>query len=194
MEPEIIVKGSDKIWKKDVSISLEDGRTVGSAAESWVLKYRLRGPNAYTITATQYGTTSTHSVTLTSSTTDSYAAGDYWWNSWVEKGTERFDVAEGRLTVKANPATETGVFDGSTHAQKMLTAIESMMEGTASREEEEYKIEAPGGGGRSLRLFSRAELIGFYSFYKRLRQSELDSERIASGLGAKSKILSRFIR
>jgi hypothetical protein len=149
IEPSTITMGSTVKWTK----SLPD-YPVGT----WTLKYRFRGAaDIAAVTATTNG--SDFLVTLTAVATALYTAGSYWWYSWVESGSERYDIGSGSFTVKANPATATGTYDGRTQVQLMIAAIEAMLLGVAAREEQEYEISAPGGNGRRLAICPREDLI-----------------------------------
>jgi len=192
MEPSALTANTNVIWNETVSFDPGDGRTIGSPVDGWTLKYRFRGPANYTIVAGPNG--ASHTVTLAAAVTNTYAPGDYWWFSYVEKGAERFDYKSGRITIKADPVAATAAFDGRTNAQKMITAIEAMMQGTASREEQSYTINAPGGGGRSLSFFPREDLIKFLQFFQRAREAEVAAENAAAGRGTGRRILTRFTR
>ena len=88
-------------------------------------------------------------------------------------------------TLKANPAVDSG--DTRSHAKKVLDAINAVIEGTATEEQESYQIK-----DRSLKRRSVSELLELRSFYKAEYARELAEERIAQGLGNPNKIRTRF--
>ena len=68
------------------------------------------------------------------------------------------------------------------HAVKVLSALEAVIEGRASRVEREYEI-----AGRRIALLSPDELMKWYSFYKTAVNAESRS-------GKRQKISTRFVR
>lgn len=73
------------------------------------------------------------------------------------------------------------------HARKVLDAIESTLEGTATQAQSEFMV-----NGRSIKYFAPEQLLKLRSTYKREVANEESSDRINSGLGNKNKILVRF--
>jgi hypothetical protein len=187
VEPQEITAGDTIEWKK----SLADY----PASDGWILTYRLRGSRNYGIDNSVATIITTDAddflISIPAVITASYAAGDYWLFGFVTNGSVRKTVIEVRVTVLPDAQAASQAFDGRSHAKKMLDAIESMLEGTASREEQSYQIDIQ-GKMRQLSFFSRDELIRFRNFYKNEYNRELSAERIAAGKGGGRKILVRF--
>lgn len=165
-----------------------------SAADGWVLTYEFRSSSVRkTIVCTTYETTD-FLATISATVSATFPAGEYYVFARAELSGEKYTVWEGRITVKPNPAADSSGQDRRSHAKKMLDAIEAMMEGNASRDEQSYEISAPGMTTRRLQLCPKAELIQFYSYYKQLYQQELNAERIAQGKPSRNRILTTFTR
>lgn len=156
-------------------------------ADGWTLKYRLvprSSGTAIEITATTSG--SDYLVQVGSATTATWTAGEYSWLSWVEKTGARYTVDTGLVTLQANPAT-TASWDARSHAQKVLEAIEAVMENRATLDQMEYTI-----GGRSLRRTPLADLIKLHRRYQALVANEEAAQKLAAGLQVGGKIQFRF--
>lgn len=99
--------------------------------------------------------------------TSSLAAGDYSYQAKVIQGTEIHYVETGSFVVAANLFDQVGSsgnvtsLDIRTHAQKMLVAIEALLEGRASREHKSIKQ-----NGKELYKHSFAELTELRDYYK----------------------------
>ena len=85
-------------------------------------------------------------------TTDDVVAGLYTWVAQVAYGGEKFTVDSGVLTVNPDyhTGTSTATYDGRSHARIVLAAIEAVIEGRASIDQEGYEI-----AGRSLKRVVR---------------------------------------
>lgn len=159
-------------------------------ADGWTLKYRLT-PRFATPTQAPINLTATTSgsdylVQSAPATTALWVAGAYTWARWVDKSGARQTLSEsGDLLVKADPAATVQGHDARSHARIVLDAIEAVIEGRASKDQEEYTI-----GSRSLKHTPIADLIKFRGRYK----AEVLNERIAAGeegLGT-GKLVYRF--
>ena len=121
--PETIYAGDSLSWTESLG---------EHPAPAWTMHYVLRGASVLDLTSTPSG--SDHAFTATAAQTANLAPGRYSWQSFVSNGTaERYTIATGTLTVRANLAVQTAGFDGRSHAQKVLDAIEATMEGRATK-------------------------------------------------------------
>jgi hypothetical protein len=136
------------------------------------------------------GTYSGGDWTIALSVVDSAAIipGDYEWRIHAEDGPHRHTLYRGRITVQPNYEGNRP-FDTRTHARKVLDAIEAVIEGRATKDQEEYSIE-----GRSLKRTPLADLVKFRSQYQLELQREERAERAAAGLGSGRTIGVRFGR
>lgn len=182
IEPTAFFAGDTVKWDKSFSDYPASG--------GWTLTYYLRGTNTYTVN--QITTTGdTFNVNIPAATTATYAAGDYWLFGFVTKGTERFQIYSGQVEVKPNQATLSSTYDGRTHVQIVLDALEAAIEGVATREELSYTVNS-GGIQRMIQFLSRAEMIQMHAYYSNLRRQEVAAENIAKGKGSGNRILTRF--
>lgn len=186
-EPVEITAGDSLRWSR----SLPDF----PAGSGWQLNYRLRGPANIDLA---WGTVvsadgDAFDVEIPAATTAAWAAGDYWLFGWVTDGTDRVTIYDAQVAILANPATASGTYDGRTHTQVVLDAIEAMIEGTASREEESVAVNF-GGTVRQLSFFSREDLLKLYSYYQRQRQAEIAKEDALAGRGNRNVRRYRFTK
>jgi len=175
--PVAVTAGDTLQWR----ISLADY----PASAGWTLKYRLiNAGHKYDITAATDG--DDHLVIVPAATSAAYAAGDYSWQGYVERGAERFTVATGSLTIHPDLAAQAAGLDTRSHARKMLAAIESWLE---SRDPgvAEYEI-----AGRRMKYIPKNELIALRSKYQFEVQREEAAERVKNGLAAGNRLLVRF--
>ena len=158
------------------------------ADNGWVLTYAFRSAErSFDVTSSATG--ADHSVTITPTTSATFTTDtdtDYVWQSYMTKAEERYQVDSGSLKVKYNLAGSTA-FDGRTHTKKVLNALESLLEGKATKDQQSYSI-----GNRSLSRMSPAELLEWRSYYMNLYNSEVQAEAINNGLGHKGRILVRL--
>ena len=181
-EPAVVTAGDTLTWKR----SLGD-----YPAGTWTLKYRLiNSAGKYDISASADGTD--HLVSVTAATSATYTAGDYTWQAYVEKGTgptlERATIGTGRITVKPNLAAQTGGYDTRTTAKKTLDLLDAaMVANGASAWTQEYEI-----AGRRMKFRNAAEFMAYRSKVVAEVAREEAAERMALGLGSKSKVLVRF--
>lgn len=99
--------------------------------------------------------------------TSSLSSGTYSYQAKVEKGSEVHYVESGSFVVSANLFSQIGStgnitsLDTRTHAEKMLVAIEALLEGRALREHKTIKQ-----NGRELTKHSFSELIELRDYYR----------------------------
>ena len=177
-EPSSVVAGDTLTWRKTLA---------EYPATTYTLKYRLiNAAGKIDITAAADGTD--HLVTVASTTSASYAAGDYAWTAWVEKTGERYTVGSGTMEVKANIAALT-TLDGRSEAAKILDQLMAAYTAyTASNGVvAEYQI-----GDRRMKYRSAAEILEQIDRWKAVVAAEKRAERIAAGLGGGNKLRVRF--
>jgi len=124
-------------------------------------------------------------------TTATYAAGLYTWQAFADNGTERYLLDSGTLKVLPDYAagTITAALDDRTHARKVLTAIEAILENRATKDQEEYTI-----AGRSLKRTPIPDLIVLRDTYRREANAEKIAEQIANGGANPRRMGIRFVR
>lgn len=174
--PDRIVSGSDF----EFSLPLAN-----QPPPDWVLVCVLSGPANYSVTGTSEG--SEHVIRADAQTTAGWLVGDYELNIFArnESTSEVVHVYRGEITVLPNvlaeqPATKS-------HAQKMLELIESVMLGRARHDMSETDIE-----GARVRRLSPSELRAEWSYWKHVREMELDLERARLGLPPRRLLHGQF--
>lgn len=148
-------------------------------ASSWTLKYWFKksgssGAN-FSIQATASG--DKHVVLVAAVTTAAYTAGDYTWVAVATSGAESREADSGTLTLLPRYDAAANLDDRS-HARKVLDAIEAVIEGRASKDQEEYTI-----GTRSLKHTPLADIVKFRGQYKAEVQREVLEEAARNGKG-----------
>jgi len=178
IEPQEITAGDTITWKK----SLSDYPASGG----YTLKYRLiNSAGKYDITAAADG--DNHLITVTATVSATYSAGTYTWQSFVEKGTERYTIAQGTMTIKPDLAAQTSGYDNRSHVKKVLDSIQAVIESRATRADLEKEI-----NGKRISFMRPEELIKWHSHYASLYSQELNKEKINQGRGTGRKVLTRF--
>lgn len=157
------------------------------ASQGWSLAYTFAGPSKQTVSSSADGDSF-----LVSTSSSSWTAGDYWYQGVVSKGSEKYTVSTGALTVRPALSDVTGTYDGRSHVKKVLDALEAAIEGRASRTDKEYELDM-GGSRRRIQHMTHAELIQAHARYKDLYRQELQTELLNKGLGTGRKIRTRFI-
>jgi len=167
-EPAQITAGSTNVWTKNLSdYKPEDG---------WVLSYSFfNSSQQVNVIATDNGD-STHLVTITAAASVLYVAGDYEYQAYVTKTTERYDVGCGEIVIKPNAAT--GAVDGRSHVKKTLDAINLTLEIRATKGTDSYSVD-----GFAVTRGSFESLIAAKTKYENWYAQEKRAARLAKGLG-----------
>lgn len=179
-EPTNFIAGDRVAWKRT---DLTDYPTA-----DYSLKYaaRLEGTGAteIEITATESG--NDYIVEVGQVTTAAYTAGVYHWQAYIIRtsDSERITIDSGTFEVKANKDVATT--DPRTHVKIVLDAIEAIIEGRATKDQESYSIQ-----GRSLARTPIPDLLVLRSRYKAEYVREQRAERIKNGLGHSGTIKVR---
>ena len=163
----------------------------GYPAATWTCTYffipRTAGSGAaFSVVCTAGTEAEEHRCAAAATTTGAWTPAEYSWIARMSSGAEVYEVDRGTVTLAANPATATS-YDGRSHARKALDAIEAVLEGRATLDQEEYTI-----GGRSLKRTPVEQLIRFRQRYKQEVAGEDAAARIAAGLGGGRKIQVRL--
>lgn len=179
-EPTEIQAGDTTKWRR------EDLTSDYPASQSWVLNYNFVGQaGRFAVAATADG--DKFAITILAATSAAYVAGIYQWVAKVSKGTESYTVDSGTCKVLTDLSAKTTAFDGRTHVKKVLDAIEAVVEGRATKDQESYSI-----AGRQLSRTPIADLLKLRAQYKSEYESELKAERIKNGMGTGGRVLVRF--
>ena len=128
-------------------------------ATVWSLVLILRGPSQIDLQSAADG--ETHVLGAAAAVTADWAPGTYWWQLRATSGDVVDVVDEGQLTVAPDLAAAGPDHDGRSHAERVLAAIEAVIEGRASMDQESYSI-----NNRSLSRTPIADLLVLRSKYK----------------------------
>lgn len=163
-EPLEIAAGDTIIWTRNLSDY--------PASDGWVLSYALRGPAVVDVVSTADG--NSHLVTIQPA--DISIAGTYVIQGYVQKDGERHTVYSGRIKVTPDLVAAAAGYDGRSHAQKVIDAIEAVIEGRASRDQQEMQID-----GERLVRTPFDELVRIRNRYRHELASEIDREKRKQG-------------
>lgn len=115
-------------------------------------------------------------VTVTAAETAAWAIGDYWYQIYMSTTTTRNTVEEGSVTFEQSFSDVTGVIDNRSYVKKVLDAIQAVIEGRASKDQESYSI-----AGRSLARTPLEDLIKMEDEYRKRYNTEQQEEKIDKG-------------
>lgn len=178
-EPEELSAGDRWAWKRTDLTSYGSGYT---------LTYELTlyaGAAPITLTATLSG--SEYLIEVGQSTTAGYTSGDYQWVALITRDSDSERVEISRGVMKVNPDPATSAADPRTTARKTLDAIEAVIEGRASKDQESYSI-----AGRSLTRMSVEDLLSLRDSYRVEVRREEQADRLKSGAGMNNQIYVRM--
>ena len=152
-EPNIIIAGDSISWTKSIT---------KYPATIYKLTYYFRGVGSFDIEATANG--NDYLVSINPTTSGAYSAGLYSWESKISKisGGEVYTIASGKTLVKASLTTQSIGYDPRTYNEKLLDAITSLLDNTASKADVlSFSI-----GGRSISKMDYSELLKLQSKLK----------------------------
>ena len=164
------------------------------ASGSYTLKYRLAprsSGSAIDITCAADG--DDHRCGAAASVTALWAAGEYSWSCWVEKGAERYSGTKypwrGECTILPNPAT-TATYDARSPARKALDSINAALATYAEKAHVvEYEI-----GGRRMKFNSNGDLLVMRDKLKAEVWREDAAAQIDAGGGNPRRVYVRLNR
>jgi len=178
IEPQYAKAGDTWTWTKSLTdYSPDDG---------WALTYYLKGNgNSATITTTNSG--GLFLATIAAATTAPFVAGTSYLDGYVSKGTERFNVYSGSITIAQNLATATGTYNGSSAAQTILSAIDAVLAQKATEDQKVLQHD-------NLRLEQMTwdELIKARNYWQNIVNQEKSAEAVRNGKSPKSLIKIGF--
>lgn len=182
-EPREIVAGITLKWERDFC---------DYPASQYSLTYHFRGAGkGFDAAAAADG--DTFVVTVPAATTAEMTPGAYYWQAVAVKDGEKFVAAEGEAKAVASlAAVEVAtVLDGRSRAKKILDAIDALLEGKATLDQQQYTISG-GGGYRMLIRIPVGELIELRKTYARLVARERRGDRVRRGGTLFSDVKARF--
>lgn len=169
-EPTVARAGDTWAWTKHVPGHL--------SGDGWTLKYAFHNVGSASATGTKLQITTTanangvdHDADVTATASAALVSGNWKWVAFVEKASQRFTVDNGVLFLE--PDLNAGAAGTQqTHAEKMLGAIQSVLEGRASSDIESYQI-----AGRAVNKIPVAELVKWHNVYLARVQRERNPQQ-----------------
>lgn len=149
--------------------------------------YFVKSGSQIIITATADG--ETFSISVPTATTAVWSPGTYTWDAYASKTGERFTVDSGTMEILPDFETQTGGFDARSNAKIILDAIDAVLQGRATKDQESYSIE-----GISLSRTPIADLLLLRDKFKQISDREQQAEDISNGLSPRNRVKVRFQR
>lgn len=181
-EPDTLTIGDTWAWTR---------RIVNyTPASGWALSYALlsatAGPIKFSSTDNGDGQ---FKIEVDASVTATYASGEYDGQAYVSNSVtgERYKVFDWHVTLEPNFTAQTGALDTRSHVKKTLDALEAVISGRATVDQQHYSI-----AGRSLSRMSVKDLHYWRDKYRAYWARELRRQRRARGLSSSGKIRARF--
>lgn len=121
-------------------------------------------------------------VEISKETSEQFAAGCYWWQLTAKREPELRVIDNGTIDVESN-LSALDQYDGRSHAEKVLDALEACLLGKAKSDQLSYSI-----AGRSLSRMGPAELLKWRQQY----QAEVIMQKRKHGILKDQNIKVRF--
>jgi len=130
------------------------------ASQGWLLSLICQGPASLTLGDTPSG--DKHQIIIPAASTSGWTAGHYWWTARIVNVglVQTHQIGYGELDIEANASTITAPYDGRTLAKRTLDAIDAVISGRATLDQQSYKI-----GTRELVRIPVTELMTFRNTY-----------------------------
>lgn len=181
-EPEEIVVGDFLQWKRP---DLVTDYPPASYTATYVA--RITGGGASEIQLVGTNSNGVYLFTVTSATSSGFTAGQYHWQLEIVQNSSGNRIVVDRGYFEAIVDLDVNNADPRTHAEIMITKIESLLSGKADSDVANYSI-----AGRSLTKLTFQELIQARDYYKKEHRKEEIDERIRRGIATGSTIQVRF--
>ena len=180
--PETIIIGDYLLWKRTDLVS-----DYPLATHSMEYVARITGGGNTEIKVAAQELNGTYVFEVDSATSAGYTAGFYHWQLEVTETASSNRVVIERGTFTAVEDLDTNGADPRSHAEIMITKIESILQGKADADVSSYSI-----NGRSLTKMSFQDLIDARDFYRKEYAKERQIERAKAGENTGATILVRF--
>lgn len=180
--PETIVIGDYLLWKRT---DLVQDYPLADYSMEYVARITGGGATEIKVAATETG--GTYVFEVDSATSAGYVAGFYHWQLEATQTATGNRVVLERGTFTAVVDLDVNNSDPRTHAEIMITKIESILQGKADADVASYSI-----NGRSLTKMSFDDLINARDFYRKEYAKERAKERADAGEATGQTVLVRF--
>ena len=187
--PDKIRAGDTIKWRVDAS---RDNLGNSITSSDYTLKYYFRtntNHEAHTATGTAFGTG--WEFTISSTDSDAFDAGNWFFQAIATKDSEAVTLASGQIEVLAGldyTGDHPSAFDGRTQAEKDLAAVQKAIRDIANGN----AVKSYSVAGRNLTRYEMADLIALESKLKFEVQRERRAALIANGKGDPFNLFVRF--
>lgn len=181
-EPETVVVGDFIQWKR-TDLGSDYPNNLYTA--TYVARITGGGANEIVLTGTASG--ADYLFTVASEDSADFAPGYYHWQLEILRNSDSNRIVVDRGVFTAIVDLDVNQSDPRTHAEIMVSKIESLLSGKADADVSSYSI-----AGRSLTKLSFSELVEARDYYKREYQKEVIAERIRRGKSTGATVKVRF--
>lgn len=183
-EPSEIVVGDFIQWKRS---DLVADYPPADYTATYVARITGGGNTEIQVTATNYNSGEAYLITVDSTTSADFVAGYYHWQLEIVRNSDSNRIVVDRGAFTAIVDLDIGGADPRTHDEKMLTKIQSILEGRADGDVESYSIQ-----GRSLTKIPIKDLMEWERHYRQRVERYKKKEDIKLGRKTDSTIKVRF--
>lgn len=183
-EPSEIVVGDFIQWKRS---DLVADYPPADYTATYVARITGGGNTEIQVTATNYNSGEAYLITVDSTTSADFVAGYYHWQLEIVRNSDSNRIVVDRGAFTAIVDLDVGGADPRTHDEKMLTKIQSILEGRADGDVESYSIQ-----GRSLTKIPIKDLMEWERHYRQRVERYKKKEDIKLGRKTDSTIKVRF--
>lgn len=183
-EPSEIVVGDFIQWKRS---DLVADYPPADYTATYVARITGGGNTEIQVTATNYNSGEAYLITVDSTTSADFVPGYYHWQLEIVRNSDSNRIVVDRGAFTAIVDLDVGGADPRTHDEKMLTKIQSILEGRADGDVESYSIQ-----GRSLTKIPIKDLMEWERHYRQRVERYKKKEDIKLGRKTDSTIKVRF--
>ena len=180
--PETIIIGDYLLWKRTDLVS---DYPLATHSMEYVARITAGGSTEIKVAATE--TNGTYVFEVSSATSATYVAGFYHWQLEATETASGNRVVIERGTFTAVEDLDVNGADPRSHAEIMITKIESLLQGKGDADVSSYSIQ-----GRSLTKLSYQELIQARDYFRKEYAKERQIERAKAGETTGATIFVRF--
>lgn len=182
-EPSEVVVGDYIQWKRS-------DLTVDYPTDSYTATYiaRITGGGASEIILPGTAYNGSYLFTVDSATSADFDPGYYHWQLEIVRNSDNNRIVVDRGAFTAIVDLDVNNTDPRTHAEIMLTKIESLLQGKADSDVANYSIQ-----GRSLTKFTLSELLEWRDYYQSEVTKQKRHEEIKLGRKTSASVKVRFL-
>ena len=183
VEPSEVVVGDFIQWRRT---DLSDHYPNDEYTATYIARITGGGNTEIELAGTAYG--EDYLFTVSSATSADFVPGYYHWQLEILRNSDSNRIVIDRGAFDAIVDLDQGGADPRTHAEIMLTKIETLLEGKADSDVANYSI-----NGRSLTKLGIAELIEWRDYYEAKVIKQRRKEQIKLGRAVPATVKVRFI-